>query len=69
MPAPIQDWLAAALAVVAAAWLARRAWRRRRRVCAGCESCPLAEGTVAGAAPKESAIPSFVPLESLRASR
>lgn len=61
MPAPIQDWLAAALAVVAAAWLARRAWRRRRKVCAACESCPLTTGTA-----RDSMTPSFVPLESLR---
>jgi hypothetical protein len=34
----LQDLAVGALALVALAWLARRAWRRRRS--AGCDDCP-----------------------------
>lgn len=60
----LQDWLAAALAMGAAAWLARRAWRRRRRVCAACDSCPLATDLTAGPA-ATAPPPGFVPLGSV----
>ena len=44
MSAHLQEWVAGVMVLVAAAWLLRRAWRRRSRatVCDGCERCPAA---------------------------
>ena len=43
MSATLQQVVAFALVAMAAAWLARRAWRRRRRATV-CEECPRCAG-------------------------